>query len=332
MKKTLLYIFLISLTVYACKKDDDVPAIDPDAQVFTLQVPRGFPYPSVPADNRPTNYRVRLGKQLFTDPILSRDSTISCASCHKENMKFTDGLPFSEGIAGRHAARNSPSILNIAYQPYLFWDGGNPTVEQQVLGPIGNPNEMDFDANLVVERLKRNPDYVFKFMQAYGKEPSVYTLTRAIANYERTLFTGTSKYDRYMYDHDSTALNASEKNGMTLFFNEIGDCFHCHVDYNFTDYSFQNNGLYVNYPDSGRARITLKASDVGKFKVPTLRNVELTAPYMHDGSMATLEQVIDHYASGGQAHPNKSNVVRPRPLTAQDKTDLVNFLKALTDL
>ena len=156
-------------------------------------------------------------------------------------------------------------------------------------------------------------------------------IDRAIACYERTLFTGKSRYDRYVYDGDSSALNASEINGMTMFFNEDADCFHCHVDYNFTDYSFQNNGLYLVYPDSGRARITGRASDVGKFKVPSLRNVELTAPYMHDGSIATLEEVVEHYNSGGQLHPNKSNVVRPKNLTTQQKQDLVNFLKALTD-
>lgn len=330
MKIKLIAFVLLTLIVFSCKKESSDIINDPDAAVLTLNVPKGFPYPNIPSDNLPTNYRIRLGKELFNDPILSGDSSISCATCHKENLAFTDGLPKSQGIYGRQAYRNAPSIQNAAYQPYLFWDGGNPTLEQQVLGPINNPNEMDCDANLIVERLNRIPDYVMKFKLAYGQGPSVYTLTRAIANYERTVFTGKSKYDRYLYDGDSTALDSSEKHGMELFFNEEGDCFHCHVDYNFTDYSFQNNGLYLVYPDSGRARITLRQSDVGKFKVPSLRNVELTAPYMHDGSIATLEEVVDHYNSGGQAHPNKANVIRPRNLTAQDKADLVNFLKALT--
>jgi cytochrome c peroxidase len=326
---TILSLFIIT---FACKKDNEgTSTMDSGDEILTLQVPKGFPYPDIPQDNKPTPNRIALGEKLFFDPILSRDSTIACGSCHLPGMKFTDGLAVSNGIDGHHALRNAPTIMNVAYQPNFFWDGGSPTLEQQVLGPIQNPNEMDFNVNLVVARLQNNPTYVSDFKRAYNSNPSVFALTRAIACYERTLFTGRSKFDRYQYDGDTNALNASEKNGMTLFFNETGDCFHCHVDYNFTDYSFQNNGLYSVYADSGRARITLRASDVGKFKVPSLRNCELTAPYMHDGSMATLEEVVEHYNSGGQPSPTKSNVVRPRNMTAQEKTDLVNFLKALTD-
>lgn len=331
MKKIITIIFLI-IIVFACKKEkatDPIP--DPGNDEIILNIPRGFPYPNIPSDNKPTVNRISLGEKLFFDPILSRDSSISCGSCHLPGLKFTDGVALSLGISGRHAMRNAMTILNVAYQPYAFWDGGVPNLEQQVLAPIANPNEMDFDVNLAVDRLRNSADYNLAFQKAYGKEPSVYTLTRAIACYERTLFTGKSRYDRFVYEGDSTALTASEKNGMTMFFNEDADCFHCHVDYNLTDYSFQNNGLYSVYPDSGRARITGNASDVGKFKVPSLRNVELTAPYMHDGSLATLEDVVDHYNSGGQPHPNKSNVVRPKNLTVQQKQDLVNFLKALTD-
>ncbi len=330
--KKIITLLIFGSIVFACKKEkatDPIP--DPGNEEITLDIPQGFPYPNVPADNKPTPNRIALGEKLFFDPILSRDSSISCGSCHLPNLKFTDGLPLSAGISGRTAMRNSMTILNVAYQPYAFWDGGVPNLEQQVLAPIENPNEMDFDVNLAVERLKNNPEYVLEFQKSYNLDPSVYTLTRAIACYERTLFTGKSRYDRLVYDGDSSALTISEKNGMTMFFNEEGDCFHCHVDYNLTDYSFQNNGLYLVYPDSGRARITGRASDVGKFKVPSLRNVELTAPYMHDGSIATLEEVVEHYNSGGQLHPNKSNVVRPKNLTTQQKQDLVNFLKALTD-
>ncbi|HRC33482.1 MAG TPA: cytochrome-c peroxidase, partial [Bacteroidia bacterium] len=165
----------------------------------------------------------------------------------------------------------------------------------------------------------------------YKMPPSVYTLTRAIACYERSLFSGESRYDEYLYEKNTAALTPSEINGMNIFFGEQGECFHCHGEFNFTDYSFKNNGLYLNYADSGRARITALPSDVGKFKVPSLRNIELTAPYMHDGSLATLTDVIEHYNSGGKAHPNKSGLIQPLNLSAQEKQDIINFLNALTD-
>jgi cytochrome c peroxidase len=319
---------LIVLTS-SCKKDS--PVEETGNEVITLQVPKGFPYPNIPSDNQPTQNRIDLGRKIFFDPILSRDSSISCGSCHHTDKKFTDGVQFSQGIDGNHTTRNSMSILNTAYHPYFFWDGGVPSLEQQVLAPIENPLEMDFDINQVVARMNNHPEYPQLFQKAYSQPPNVYTLTRAIACYERTLFSGTSRYDEYLYDNNTTALTSSEINGMNIFFDERGECFHCHGEYNFTDYSFKNNGLYLNYADSGRARITLLQTDIGKFKVPSLRNVARTAPYMHDGSLATLEDVIDHYNAGGQPHPNKSGLIQPLHLTIQEKQDLVNFLKALTD-
>ena len=319
-------LFLVGILLSACQKD---PLLG-DA-VIALPIPKGFPNPEIPSDNQPTLYRISLGKRLFNDPILSRDSTISCASCHFESLKFVDSLAFSKGIDNQNTMRNSMTILNVAYQPSLFWDGGVPTLEQQVLAPISNPLEMDFDVNLVVERLKNHPEYPALFEQAYGQGPSVYTLTRAIANFERTLYTGFSRYDDYLYNKNTAALTESEKRGMTLFFNEEGDCFHCHGGYNFTDFSFHNNGLYEFYSDSGRARITGNNQDVGKFKVPSLRNIAHTGPYMHDGSMKTLEEVVEHYSIGGKNHPNKSGMIVPKNFSTQDKADLVNFMKALSD-
>ncbi|HRV52614.1 MAG TPA: cytochrome c peroxidase [Bacteroidia bacterium] len=324
-----LFVVISSSLITSCRKDD---AIDTGNEVLTLEVPTGFPYPNIPDDNQPTKNRIALGKKLFFDPILSRDSTISCSSCHHTDKKMTDGLPVSQGIDGRHVLRNAMTVLNTAYQPNMFWDGGSPTLEQQVVAPIESHEEMDFNVLKVVERLKNHPEYPELFLKAYNLEPSPYTLTRAIANFERTLFTGKSKYDQYQYDKNTNALSASEKRGMDIFFGERGECFHCHGGFNFTDFSFKNNGLYEVYADSGRARITTLHSDVGKFKVPSLRNVELTAPYMHDGSMATLEEVVEHYSSGGKPHFNKSFLIQPLNLTQQEKTDLINFMKALTDL
>ncbi len=334
IKKQKSKFFIISIFVFwiigftACRKDD---AIDTGNEVLELQVPLGFPYPHIPEDNQPTKNRIALGKMLFFDPILSRDSSISCSSCHHADKKFTDGLAVAEGIDGRKTLRNSMTILNVAYQPNMFWDGGSPTLETQVSAPIEAHEEMDFNVMKVVERLNNHAVYPDLFRKAYNSGPSAFTLTRAIANFERSLFTGKSKYDEYQYEKKSDALSASEKRGMDLFFGERAECFHCHGGFNFTDFSFKNNGLYEVYADSGRARITTLHDDVGEFKVPSLRNVALTAPYMHDGSMITLEEVVEHYNSGGKPNFNKSFLIRPLNLTAQEKEDLVNFLKVLTD-
>jgi cytochrome c peroxidase len=234
-------------------------------------------------------------------------------------------------VGDQNGTRNAPTLYNIAYAPALFWDGGVPTLEEQVVGPIQNPLEMAMNINAVVTRLLKHPDYVALFEQAYNQPPDVYALSRAIASYERTLYSGNSRYDRYLQDEDSSALNPSEIRGKNIFFGEKGECFHCHGEYNFTNYSYQNNGLYAVYADSGRERITLNPDDYGKFKVPSLRNIAATAPYMHDGSLTTLEEVVDHYNSGGHPDATTSFFIKPLGFTDQDKADLVNFLKALTD-
>lgn len=325
MKKLTLVIFIF-LSLSSCKKEEQ--KVDNE---FPLGIPKGFPKPAIPENNQPTADRIELGRRLFFDPILSRDSTISCASCHFTDKKFTDGLKISIGIVNRIGIRNAPSLLNAAYLTTMFWDGGVPNLEQQVLAPIESHFEMDFNLPDVVTRLNNIEEYKTLSMKAYNQMPSIFSVTRAIACFERTLFTGKSKYDEYTYYNNQNALLASEKKGMDLFFGEKGDCFHCHGTFLFTDNSFQNNGIYEYYADSGRARITLNQDDVGLFKVPSLRNCEKTAPYMHDGSFATLEEVVEHYNSGGKSHRNKSSILRQLNLSAQEKQDLVAFLKALTD-
>jgi len=319
----------------AClRKDDVVKDIDKlgkGNEVIQLSLPLGFPYPIIPNDNLPTQNRIRLGRMLFFDPILSRDSTVSCESCHHENNVFSDTLRVSIGIEGRKGTRNTPSLVNIAYQPVFFWDGGVPSLEQQVLAPFDAHAEFDFDINKVALLLNNHPAYPALFQKAYNRLPDVYSITRAIACFERTLYGGTSKYDSYVYKGDSSALTISEIRGMKIFFGENGECFHCHQGFNFTDYSFRNNGLYSVYPDSGRAMITLSASDLGKFKVPSLRNIEKTAPYMHDGSFPTLEKVVQHYVEGGRRHRNKDRLIQPLALSKVEQQDLINFLKSLSD-
>lgn len=325
-------LFLWCVILFSCKKQEDpVQEISERNKVITLPVPKGFLYPEIPADNQPTKNRIELGKLLFFDPILSRDSTVSCSSCHLPEKFFSDNLKVSVGIDGRKGTRNAPSLINVAYQPTMFWDGGNPSLEQQVIAPIDNHDEFDFDVNAIVGKLKKNPRYSLLFQAAYNQQPSVFALTRAIACFERTLIGGTSTYDDYTQNNNKSALTESQVRGMNLFFSEEGECFHCHQGALFTDYSFRNNGLYVQYADSGRSRITQQLSDIGKFKVPSLRNIEMTAPYMHDGSLESLEDVIDHYSSGGVKHPNKSPIIQPLNLNQQQKDDLINFLKSLTD-
>ena len=326
--RTILFIFFLT----SCKKENDTaPDYSNIDSEFTLTIPKGFLYPDIPDDNKLTASRIELGKLLFFDPILSRDSTISCASCHAENYFFADSLKVSIGVDGRKGTRNSPSLVNVAYQRSMFWDGGSPTLEQQVLAPFDSHVEFDFDIYKAIDRLLRHKTYPALFKKAYKQEPTVFALTRAIAAFERTLIGGTSRYDKYIQKSDTNALSLSEKNGFRLFFSEEGECFHCHQGFLFTDFSFRNNGLYENYADSGRARITQMSSDVGKFKVPSLRNVAKTPPYMHDGSFTTLEEVLDHYISGGKKHSVKSPIIQPLPLTDQDKIDIINFLKSLTD-
>ncbi len=327
--KKYLTISLIAAFCYACHKDPTglVPA-EPEP---LLLVPPGFPSPVFPEGNELSTARWALGKKLFYDPVLSRDSTISCASCHNAAHAFSDTVMFSPGVNGLPGTRNAPTLANIAYHPYFTREGGVPTLEMQILVPIQEHNEFDFNILLIAERLSKDTEYVRMSREAYSREPDAFVITRSIGCFERTLISGQSRFDQYLFQGKTTALNAAEKRGMDLFFSERTHCAQCHNGFNFSNYSFENNGLYVNYPDPGRFRLTELESDRARFKVPTLRNVALTAPYMHDGSLWTLESVVNHYNSGGQPQPNKSSLVRPLSLTAAERADLVAFLGSLTD-
>lgn len=326
-------IFRISLLLagllLGCSQDKALQA--PELTPYSLNIPPGFPMPEIPADNALTQNRVALGKMLFHDKTLSKDSTVSCASCHLSQNAFTDPRRFSLGVNDSLSLRNSMPLFNVAYHRSFFWDGGVPTLELQALAPIENPLEMNLSLQEAEARIKQNPQYQELFRKAYNREPDLYGLVRAIAAFERTLISGNSRYDKYVYQGDKSALNDSELRGMQLFFGERAECFHCHTGFNFSDQSFQNNGLYSEYADPGRARITSRNLDVGRFKVPSLRNLSYTAPYMHDGSLSTLEEVLQHYMSGGKNHPNQSPLIRPFTLTAQEQQDLIAFLKTLDD-
>lgn len=315
----------LGLLIAACSGTVDAPQDEP-----VVKLPAGFPALPVPADNKLTPERIALGKKLFFDKRLSSSQEVSCGSCHLQEHAFADPRTISIGVHGRTGTRNAPPLVNLAYNTSFFWDGGVPTLEQQAIAPIINPLEMDMKMEDVAARLKLDPEYVAMFRQAYDMEPSPEGITKGLASFVRTLVSGNSRYDRYERG-DKSALNESEKRGREIFFGESGECFHCHVGFNFTNNNIQNNGLYAEYADKGRYLVTEKDRDIGKFKVPSLRNIAQTAPYMHDGSVATLEKVVEHYVSGGMANPNLDPIIHPLRLDARDQADLVAFLKSLSD-
>lgn len=316
-----------SLIIYSCSKD---PMITLDSDKV-MQVPEGFPSISFPADNEYTPERWALGKRLFYDPILSVNNTISCASCHHASQAFSDTLAFSIGDQNQVGRSNAPTLANIAYHPYYTRSGGVPTIEMQILVPIQEHDELNTNILDIVEKLKKDASYVTQIESAYNREPDPYSITRAIANFERSLISGNSAYDKYYFQENKNAMSDEAKKGMQLFMSEKTNCSKCHSGFNFTNYAFENNGLYANYADSGRMRLTHLESDRARFKVPTLRNVALTAPYMHDGSFKTLDEVVAHYNKGGIATQNKSELLKPLGLTTKEQQELVAFLNALSD-
>ena len=298
---------------------------------FEYKTPSFFPEINLPSDNAPTSLRIQLGRRLFFDTRLSANNKISCASCHVASMAFTDGLETSMGAHGKKGKRNAPTLANLAWMPYFMSEGGVPTLEVQILGPIQDTMEMAFPLPEVVDILKSDIRLNNLSQAAYGRALDEYVITRAIACYERSFISADSRFDRFFYLKNKNELNDSEKRGMQIFFSEKSNCSNCHKPPLFTDYQFYNVGLYMNYEDNGKERVTYKAEDIGKFKTPTLRNIELTAPYMHDGSLNTLRDVIELYNRGGASHPNKSNLIQPQNWSETEMEDLEAFLKSLTD-
>jgi cytochrome c peroxidase len=322
----------------------------PTGKIVTLATPLGLPPVSYPGNNPPTAETIALGRKLFFDPILSRDNTVSCASCHDPETAFTDARRFSPGVGEQFGNRQAMTILNAVYHQTQFWDGRSLTLEQQAEGPIQNPIEMASSLTSVERKLAANPEYVTLFAQAFGPGRITHTLvTKALASYERTLVSGNSPFDRYYYGGDKTAMSASAIRGMKFFMDrtlESPNCISCHnindAFATFTEQRFHNTGVAYDTStgtilDPGRAAVTEERKDTGAFKVVTLRNIALTAPYMHDGSMKTLEEVVDFYLDGGRHNQFLSGVMPHLPLTfvpkeqiPQAKKDIVEFLKALT--
>ncbi len=279
----------------------------------------------------------QLGEKLFFDPILSRDSSISCASCHKPEFAFADNKAFSPGVYGRLGNRNTPSAMNQGDRNFYFWDGRAESLEEQALGPMENHVEMDFPLTLSIKRLIKNEQYKNAFQRVYGKNPNRELLGEAIAAYERTLETGNTVFDKYISGDDTSQMSESAKRGLTIF-NTRGKCFDCHFGVDFTGGDrFKNIGLYngKDINDEGRYKISGKQHDLGAFKVPGLRNIAQTAPYMHDGRFKTLSMVIDYYNEPDKFVSNSINrdslLKKPLGLSETDKKDLENFLLSLSD-
>jgi cytochrome c peroxidase len=336
---------------------------------YAWNIPAGLPKPVVPADNPMTLAKVELGRHLFYEKRLSITGEFSCASCHDQQRAFTDGKPVAIGATGAQHPRNAMSLTNIAYNPVLTW--ANPlmtSLETQALVPMfgEHPIEMGMAGKeeQILEFLRQDTTYRNLFQAAFGKGNSAITLsnlTKALASFERSLISFNSPYDRYRYGGDRTAISASAQRGERLFNSERMECFHCHGGFNFSDsvkherlafteISFHNTGLYNvdaqgDYPpdNTGVHEITHQPSDMGRFKAPTLRNIALTAPYMHDGSIATLEEVLEHYRVGGRTvksgayagvgsqNPHKSQFISGFEMTASEKQDLLAFLRSLSD-
>jgi cytochrome c peroxidase len=323
---------------------------------FDWNLPKGFPRPFVPAGNPMSAAKVELGRYLFYDKRMSVNRKESCGSCHRQDLAFTDGRAHAEGTTGQSHPRSAMSLVNVAYATSLTW--ANPTLdslEEQALTPMlgEEPVELGLKGREAqfLKTIEADPVYRRLFPKAFPGDADIYTLsnvTKAIAAFERTIISMRSPYDRYRWSGESNELSDSAKRGEFLFFSsERGGCFQCHGGWNFSAVRFEGSragednpmGGFFNTgvstyaaPNRGVYEHTQKSADIGKFRPPTLRNIALTAPYMHDGSLATLEDVIAHYARGGKLdHPNKSRILRAFSLTDGDKRDLIEFLKSLTD-
>ncbi|KXK39147.1 MAG: cytochrome-c peroxidase [Saprospiraceae bacterium] len=280
--------------------------------------------------------KVQLGEKLFHDPILSRDSTLSCASCHKPQFAFADTVAITPGIEGRIGRRNAPSIMNMAFRSNFFFDGRAATLRDQVHFPIEDPMEMDLEYSIAIERINNHPYYKDAFLKIYGEAPNADNIADAIASFEESLETSDTEFDAWMADKENTMTEAAIR-GKDIFISDRAKCFDCHFGPDFTADEFRNIGLYdgISYKDAGRYEVTKNPADLGKFKVPGLRNVAITAPYMHDGSFKTLRDVIDYYSNPYEFVANPINIdtllARPLNLSEQEKQDLEAFLLSLTD-
>ena len=331
------YLGVIMFIFFSCNKYEPFcDCIDFSTPTpISLIYPSNFPTPNIPESNPLTEEAVNLGRHLFYDPILSSDNTVSCASCHKQEYAFSDNIPFSSGVNGAQGMRHSQTLINVAFQETFDWDGKSNSLEEQAVRPIFNEIELhNNNWSEVINRLKMSELYSSLFCDAFGTEDmdSLHILM-ALSQFQRTLISYNSKFDNWFFNGGPYTLE--EMNGFNIFSSERGDCFHCHPIGLFTDNTFHNNGLDSYFEDMGRYEITDNPLDRGLFKSPTLRNIEFSAPYMHDGRFSTLDEVIDHYNFGGHdsetVDPLMKYVGVGLLLTEEEKSDLKAFLLSLSD-
>ncbi len=320
------------LTLASCQVSQTELNMPPLSQADPMVIPAGFPKPAIPTNNPVTPAKVELGRQLFYEVQLSRDNSKSCASCHSEAASFSDaGNTVSMGVFNQRGSRNAPALVNLAYDTTFFWDGRASTLEDQAVLPILNPVELSSDSISVVAKLSSNTFYKALFGQAFGDEQiTMQRIGMALASFERTMISGSSDYDRFMAG-DSSALSKSALHGMQLFNSKQVNCVGCHSGVNFTDNNYHSTGLAQFYEDQGRQDVTRNPQDNGKFRTPSLRNVGLTAPYMHDGSFATLDTVLGHYREGGKHNQTQDQLIQRLNISDQDVKDIIAFLNSLTD-
>lgn len=345
-------LFLAGVLIISCQKDNQNPvdtgltSVPYQPIIYDPPIPSNFPGMVQPADNPMTVDGIQLGRMLFYDPILSIDSTLSCSSCHLQAGNFTDNLPFSFGVNQAMTLRSSMSLVDIGFhKDGLFWDGRSASIEELSLLPIVDPLEMQNTWEKVEEDLRQHPEYPVAFRKAFGitstQEINRDLATKSIAQFLRSMISsGQSRYDKFA--RGEAGMTEKEIDGFLMFFDlrpgELPDaeCGHCHAAPLFTTNEFFNNGItaspdFQGFPDQGRGAITGDPTENGKFKVPSLRNISLSPPYMHDGRFQTLEEVIDHYNSGGKQSPNKHPLIAPLGLNTYQKEALLAFLQTLTD-
>lgn len=302
-------------------------AADSAPAPHAAKVPSGLKELTVPEDNPLTQEKVELGRILFFDPRLSIDDTVSCASCHNPKFGWSNGEAFATGVRGQKGGRSAPTVINSGYQSFQFWDGRAWQLEGQALGPIQNPIEMDMKLDALVAKLNKIDGYRERFQKVFGTDATPDGIAKAIASFERTVLSGDAPYDRFKAN-DAKALSPAAQRGMKIFFNK-GHCSACHSGHNFTDGGFHNLGVnfHAKTQDVGRFSESKQSGDTGSFKTPTLREIGRTAPYMHDGSLKTLEEVVNYYNKGGTTNPYLDEEIFELKLTKEEAADLVVFLR-----
>ncbi|MDR3674018.1 MAG: cytochrome c peroxidase [Acidobacteriota bacterium] len=345
---SILTLVSFSLILISCKekpRSAPRPEAKPIGTPITIAAPLGLPPVPIPADNPPTAETVALGRKLYYDKGLSVDNTVSCASCHAPQLGFGDGQQVSDGVRKQKGTRNAPTVFNSAYFTTQFWDGRAPSLEKQAEGPVANPLEMGHTLEGVERKLNADPTYRAEFQKAFGADViTIEMVEKSIASFERTVVSGNSPFDRYLYGGDKKALSASARRGLEVFRDpRKGNCAACHTIGEkyalFTDNKFHNLGVGVKLgidgntelTDVGRFKVTNVEADKGAFKTPSLRNIALTAPYMHDGSHKNLKEVIDFYIGGGNSNDYRDKEIHPLDfLTGRERADLQEFLMSLT--